>query len=159
MLLQPRKFKQKHRQKKRIFQPFTSKSLHYGDSGLLILQPLRLPAKHIYRLKLYLKKATKRADFTKRLIWFNIFPHLPLTKKSKGIRMGKGVGKLATWVSYLRAGAFIFELKNLRLGRTTYFLKQIAFKLPVKSVCVSPTPKLLNLSATKGVNPAATYYF
>ena len=159
MLLQPRKFKQKHRQKKRIFQPFTFKHLQYGDSGLKILQPLRLPAKHIYRLKLYLKKATRRSDFTKRLIWFNIFPHLPLTKKSKGVRMGKGVGKLSTWVSYLRAGSFIFELKNLRLGRTTYFLKQIAFKLPVRSICFTPTPKLVKLSSTKSTNPSATYYF
>ena len=159
MLLQPRKFKQKHRQKGRSFQPYTFKRLHYGDSGLQILQPLRLPAKHIHRLKLYLKKAIKRSDFTKRLIWFNIFPHLPLTKKSKGIRMGKGVGKLATWVSYLRPGSFIFETKNLRLGRTTYFLKQIAFKLPIKSVCVLPTPKLIKLNTIKATNPALTYYF
>ena len=74
---------------------FSLSSLSYGDSGLITLSPLRLPAKQIFKIKIFLKKAIKRSDYTKRLVWFNTFPHLPLSRKAKGVRMGKGTGKLA----------------------------------------------------------------
>jgi ribosomal protein L16/L10AE len=45
-------------------------------------------------MKVTLKKAIRKPDHTRRQVWFNTFPHLPLTKKPKGMRMGKGIGKL-----------------------------------------------------------------
>jgi ribosomal protein L16/L10AE len=53
-----------------------------------------MSSKQIFRLKVFLKKAVRKPDITKRLVWFNAFPHMPLTKKPKGMRMGKGAGKL-----------------------------------------------------------------
>jgi ribosomal protein L16/L10AE len=53
-----------------------------------------MSSKQIFRLKVLLKKAVKKPERTKRLIWFNVFPHMPLTKKPKGMRMGKGAGRL-----------------------------------------------------------------
>ena len=112
MLLQPRKFKFKSKHKKRSMPSFSLSPLSYGDSGLLTLSPLRLPAKQIFKIKIFLKKAIKRSDYTRRLVWFNAFPHLPLSRKAKGVRMGKGTGKLATWYSQLYGGSVIFEFKN-----------------------------------------------
>ncbi len=66
----------------------------HGDCGLRTIQPLRMSSKQIFRLKVFLKKAVRKPDITKRLVWFNTFPHMPLTKKPKGMRMGKGAGKL-----------------------------------------------------------------
>ena len=94
MMLQPRKFKFKNRQKGRTVRGWAGSKLTYGDCGLLALQPLRMSAKKIFRLKVFLKRAVKKPDITKRKVWFNVFPHVPLTKKSKGMRMGKGAGKL-----------------------------------------------------------------
>ena len=159
MLLQPRKFKRKNKQKGRSFLSFRKKPLNYGDSGLLLLQPLRITAKTIFRLKLSLKKATKRAEFTRRLIWFNSFPHLPLSRKSKGIRMGKGVGKLANWMGCLKGGTYLFELKNLRLGRSLHFFKQAAFKLPVQTRIVRPQTKSLKLVMTRGTQFLNSYFY
>lgn len=51
--------------------------------------------------------------------------------------MGKGKGKLAGWVGQLSAGINIFELKNLRPGRAKYFIKQVQYRLPVKSKLIS----------------------
>jgi ribosomal protein L16/L10AE len=45
-------------------------------------------------MKVTLKKAIRKPDHTRRYVWFNTFPHMPLTKKPKGMRMGKGIGKL-----------------------------------------------------------------
>jgi hypothetical protein len=44
-----------------------------------------------------LKRSMKKSDHTRRFIWFLAFPHLPLTRKPNGIRMGKGKGKLECW--------------------------------------------------------------
>lgn len=96
LVLQPRKFKYKHRQKlRRILFSTNSSKLVYGQVGLVLLQPLRLNSRKIFRLKLFLKKAARRGDQTQRKVLVNAFPHLPVTKKPAGSRMGKGKGKLS----------------------------------------------------------------
>ena len=98
MLLQPRNFYYKRKQKNRSLLSFNNsylkKKLNFGDSGLMILKPVHLSAAQIFRFKLFLKKAVKKSDKTRRFSWLLAFPHLPLTKKPNGIRMGKGKGKL-----------------------------------------------------------------
>ena len=153
MLLQPRKFIFKSKHKKRSMPHFSVSSLSYGDSGLLTLSPLRLPAKQIFKIKIFLKKAIKRSDYTKRLVWFNTFPHLPLSRKAKGVRMGKGTGKLSTWFSQLYWWSMIFEFKNLRPGRALYFFNQVRFKLPTRTTIITPATKTVKLNSVRKVNP------
>ena len=139
MLLRPRKFSFKNRQKKRKFRPskFHNTKLVYGHFGLQVLQPLRLTSRHIFRYKIFLKKGSKRTDKTRRGLWINIFPHLPLTKKVIGSRMGKGKGKLSTWFSQIPAGTILFEFKNLRVGRAKYFFREMKHRLPVKTTFIA----------------------
>ena len=96
MLLQPRHFKFKTRQKKRscIKFKYTSNLLTYGDAGLLLLRPIQLTSRHLSRFKLFLKRAMRKTDKTRRFVWLHAFPHLPLSRKPDGLRMGKGKGKL-----------------------------------------------------------------
>ena len=110
-----------------------------------------LSSKQIFRLKIFLKKAVKRSDYTKRKIWFNIFPHLPLSKKTKGMRMGKGNGKLSTWFIKIKGGRVILEFKNLRLGRAEHFLKQVSHKLPVRTVTILKKTKYLQIPNTRNL--------
>lgn len=152
MMLQPRKFTYKTRHKTRKTKSWASATLNYGDFGVRILNPLRLSAKQIFRLKLFLKRAVKKADVTRRKVWFAAFPHLPLTKKPKGLRMGKGAGKLASWTTQLRGGVNLVEFKNLRLGRSLYFYKQIAHKLPVKSTYMLPNDHRIKIAHLRRLN-------
>ena len=55
--------------------------------------------------------------------------------------MGKGKGKLDDWGSELPAGIHIVEFKNLRFGRSKYFLKQLSFRLGSNT--------LVNLDSTR----------
>ncbi len=66
MLLRPRKFLHKNIQTRRHFKMFKKSNLTYGNVGLMLLQPIKLNSKQIYRYKLFLKKATKRSDKTLR---------------------------------------------------------------------------------------------
>lgn len=159
LLLQPRKFKYKSKQKRRVVRNWTKSSLTYGDCGLLTLQPLRMSAKQIFRLKVFIKKAVKKPEYTKRLVWFNTFPHLPLTKKPKGMRMGKGAGKLNSWAIQMRGGLFVFEFKNLRLGRAIYFFKKISTKIPTKTTIRFKYKSYLNLEATRSTNIKFNTFF
>lgn len=45
--------------------------------------------------------------------------------------MGKGKGKRQTWIFNAHAGLFLFEVKNLRIGRVLYFFKQLQARLPI----------------------------
>ena len=149
MLLQPRKFNFKKKQKHRAFKKYRSASLVYGTSGLRILSILKISGKQLFRLKIFLKKAIKKSDFTKRLMWFNAFPHLPLSKKAKGVRMGKGVGKLSLWYTQLYAGTVVVEFKNLRIGRMRFFTKQLIAKFPVAAKIVTTHTTQINVTSLK----------
>ena len=129
--MRPRKFNFKKMFKRRSVPVSKNSTLNYGEMGLQILQPLRLHAKRMFRLKLFLKRSSRKVDKTRRQVWFNLFPHLPLTKKVKGSRMGKGSGKPKLWVTCLPSGLTIFEFRNLRYGRFLYFAQQVTHKLPV----------------------------
>jgi large subunit ribosomal protein L16 len=134
LLLRPRKFIYKNRHKKR--NPFIrsrTTNLIFGDTGLQLLQPLNITAKRLFRIKMQVKKGARRIDKTSRRVWLNAFPHLPLTKKTAGSRMGKGKGKLKSWFSQTPPAITFVEYKNLRSGRSNYFLTQLSHRLPVKS--------------------------
>ena len=160
MLLRPRKFKFKNIFKRRSLRSpksSTNFNLRYGDIGLLTLQPLRLNSKHIFRQKLLLKRGSRKYDITKRKVWFNIFPHIPLSRKVAGSRMGKGTGKLSGWITELPAGVFLFEYRNLRSGRAFYYSKQIISRLPIKTrivkryngysnLVLTPSKKVMNMN-------------
>ena len=47
--------------------------------------------------------------------------------------MGKGKGKVYTWVVNLPPGFNIIEFKNLRPGRAKYFLKEMQFRLKTRT--------------------------
>src|ERR1700733_9393740 len=94
MLLQPRTFKSKKIQKKRRCIQFANKcALYFGNAGLFLKKSVQLTSGKIFKFKLFLKKSAKKGDKTRRRFWFLAFPHLPLSKKPIGTRMGKGKGK------------------------------------------------------------------
>jgi large subunit ribosomal protein L16 len=109
---------------------------------------MNISGKNLFRIKIFIKKGARRTDKTSRKVWLNAFPHLPLTKKVSGSRMGKGKGKLAGWYGKLPSGVSLVEYRNLRNGRGVYFLRQIKFRLPVYSRLISAYPTNQHKSPT-----------
>lgn len=72
LLLQPRTFTFKRKQKQRTLVSFRSEAvqsetlLQFGGAGLLLLRPVQLTAKQIFRFKLFLKRASRKSDRTRR---------------------------------------------------------------------------------------------
>jgi len=55
--------------------------------------------------------------------------------------MGKGKGKLKCWFTNIRGGSIIIQFKNLRLGRSLLFMKQLTYKFGI------PTKYLFNTNS------------
>lgn len=159
MLLQPRKFTYKNRQKlRRAVIPCEHRQV-YGSISVALLQPVFFSAKRIFRFKLFLKRSSRKSDITRRAFWVNLFPHLPITRKSKGMRMGKGKGKLMAWFTLMRGGKSIVEFKNLRLGRAQYYSNQVSSKLEVPVKLVSISSKHIRLGGASRTNVFLQTYF
>jgi len=53
--------------------------------------------------------------------------------------MGKGKGKLECWFTNVSGGVTLIEFKNLRRGRSIYFVKQMTHKLGVDTKYINST--------------------
>ena len=66
MLLQPRNFTFKKKQKNRTLINFNNsylnKKLNYGGAGLMLLKPVHLTSNQLFRFKLFLKRSMKKSD-------------------------------------------------------------------------------------------------
>ena len=114
----------------------------------MILKPLHLTSNQLFRFKLFLKRANKKSDYTRRMVWFNAFPHLPLTRKPNGVRMGKGKGKLECWFTNIRGGSVLVQFKNLRYGRSIFFMKQLTHKFGIPTKYLFNTNSFFNFPIT-----------
>jgi large subunit ribosomal protein L16 len=116
--------------------------LKYGHSGLLNKShTFMFFNKFLFKIKLFLKKTVRRSNITNRLLWLNIFPHIPVTKKVIGSRMGKGKGKPSNWAAKIPNNSVFIELKNVRPGRSNHFLRQVSYKLPGYFLIISKYKK------------------
>lgn len=102
--------------------------LSQGTWGLYVIQKARLTLTQIEAVKTIILKKTKKLG----KIWFRIFLHLPLSKKTLGTRMGSGKGSLVTWYTIVKPGDIIVELSDLPDLVAKKALRSAAFKLPVK---------------------------
>lgn len=147
----PKKFKYSVQQKKRTFRQFKFLSLKFGYFGLRILKPYLITTNHVFRFKMLFRKGARRSEKTLRNYWFFLFPNQPFTLKPKGLRMGKGKGKRQTWCINVPSGFVFVEFKNLRVGRSLYFLKQILYKLPVPAYITTRFSNYLRFSNGLGL--------
>ena len=144
---QPRKFVYKNRQKNRTWiKPSNHSKLIFGNSGVRINKPLFIGDTVVSRLWNQIRRAARRSDKTRRRIWFSFFPHLPITRKVKGSRMGKGKGRLCGWFAIVNPGRIIVETRNLRYGRFKFFVRQFVSKLSPSTTMVHSSRLILDTS-------------
>ena len=66
-------------------------------------------------------------------IWIRIFPHRPVTRKSAGVKMGKGKGAPEFFVAQVKKGTMIFEMGGVTEAQARRAMQLAASKLPVKT--------------------------
>jgi large subunit ribosomal protein L16 len=65
--------------------------------------------------------------------WFHVYPHIPITKKATGVRMGKGKGAVRLWTCAVSNGIIILELGNVDLSIALRAFKAAKKKLPFRT--------------------------
>jgi len=116
MVLFPAKFK--HKKQHRVFNNLVKKvyTLPIELNSMYCIQAKKPFILHSNQL-LVLQKCINRCirkKYKSKLITL-ISPNLPLTKKSSGVRMGKGVGGINSWCFIISRGRVLFSILKGKL--------------------------------------------
>lgn len=123
------KYKKKH--KKIFFFNNLTKFLgliHYGYFGIKATSSGILTIKQVETVRRIFVRITKRTG----KLFIRVYFQQPLTGKALMSRMGKGVGAIKTWISYIKKGAIFLELININEKLAIKFFKVISSRLPLK---------------------------
>jgi large subunit ribosomal protein L16 len=81
-----------------------------GVFGLKILSSKRITSQQIESVRQVIRRKIKTK--TTEHLKISVFPDLPVTKKSSGLRMGKGKGNFEFWAVPILQGRVVFELSG-----------------------------------------------
>lgn len=133
MILAPRNPKYLKQQKGKSFNKI-NKALDLqifktGSFYLKVVEAGRITAK---QLETFYQAVNKYVKKTGKVI-LKIFPQTSLSKKPIEVRMGKGKGSVALWVTKVKAGSIICEVISNFSANTIKALVYAQQKLPLKT--------------------------
>jgi ribosomal protein L16 len=114
-----------------------------GSFGLKVTKAFKLNFKQVEMFRILLVRQLK-LYIKKPKIKINAHPILAISKKSSGLRMGKGKASIKYWVYFAKQGKIIFELSpkipspvaisalKLAMKKLPNKLKWINYKLPLQ---------------------------
>jgi large subunit ribosomal protein L16 len=130
MLNGPKKIKYKKTKKGKLVNlEFKLNTLKFGTIGLKAAEAGIINSRQIEAARQAIVRKIKR----KGKIWIRIFPDLPITSKSTGVRMGKGKGQFSHWGARVRGGTVLFEICGVNISTVLTAFKTGGAKLPIKT--------------------------
>ena len=129
-MLQPKrtKFRRHHRGKMRG-KANRGNHIAYGDYGLQALEAGWIKSRQIESGRRVLTRYVRRNG----KLWIRIFPDKPVTMRAAESRMGSGKGTPEYWVSVVKPGKIIFEIKGVTILVAKQALKTAGHKMPIKT--------------------------
>jgi len=101
----------------------------FGDYGLQSLENERINSRQIESARQAMTRYIKRGG----KIWIRIFPHVPVTRKALGLKMGGGKGNPEFFVAKVKNGTVLFEMKGVTEEVAREAMRLAGHKLPVKT--------------------------
>ena len=86
---------------------------------------------------LYIKRINKKKKYNFKRIWLPYFPTIPIFKKSRNARMGKGKGSKINWKAIITPNISLIEVKNIRIGRFIKYINIVNTRLPGKFIVIN----------------------
>lgn len=115
-----------------------ARTVHFGDYGLMALEPVWLTDRQIESVRITLNRKLKKLGEA----FLRVFPDKPISKKPAETRMGKGKGGTEFWAAPVKRGRVIFEIKgDFDLAVAREILQAAAYKLPIKTKVVAKNPE------------------
>ena len=100
----------------------------FGDFGLQSQENSDITSRQIESARQAMTRYIKRGG----KIWIRIFPHIPVTRKPLGLKMGGGKGNPEFFVAKVKAGTVLFEMKGVTEEVAQEAMRLAGHKLPVK---------------------------
>lgn len=129
-MLQPKKTK--HRRTFRIphdkTKAFKGNKVSFGDFGLQAQTSAWITARQIESARIAITRHMGREG----QVFIRIFPHLSITSKPIGVRMGSGKGSPEKWVAVVKVDTMMFEVSGVSTEIAREALRLGGHKLPVK---------------------------
>jgi large subunit ribosomal protein L16 len=135
MMLLPKKTKYRNFQKggKRICGIADSGSkIVFGSFALKVLNAGRLKSNQIEAARRCITRTMKRVG----KLWIRVFPHVPVTSKAAGTRMGGGKGAINYWMCRVKPGLILFEVDGVSKDVASEALRKAATKIPFQTKIV-----------------------
>lgn len=107
--------------------------LNNSVCGLKILESGEISMIVFEAIRRIIRRKTKKVGKLK----INGFPSVPITKKPTGLRMGKGVGNIDSWIFPIKQGRILFELYDVPLNVGHLALKAAANKIGLRTKIIS----------------------
>jgi large subunit ribosomal protein L16 len=108
-------------------------SLLHGDYGLQAVECGYITARQIESARIAVSKFTKKGG----QMWIRIFPDKPRTRKPAEVRMGSGKGNVEDWVSVIKPGRVLYEIKGVTRAEAKEALRLANYKLPLKTKIIA----------------------
>lgn len=130
-MLMPKKTKFRKAQRGRLTgRSKGARTIHFGDYGLVALEPVYLSARQIEAVRVTINRKLKKIGE----LFLRVFPDKPISKKPAETRMGKGKGSPEFWAASVKRGRIILEIKgDFDLKVAKEILKAATYKLPMKT--------------------------
>ncbi len=126
-MLSPRKVKHRKQHKGRMRgEAQRGSQIAFGDYALKAVGCGRMTAQQIEAARIAINRKVKRGG----KMWIRVFPAKSITKKPAETRMGKGKGSPEYWVSVIRPGKILYELKGVPEDVAKEALRLAGYKLP-----------------------------
>ena len=129
-MLYPRKTKFKNLFDRKITKFLNNRILSpkFKDFAIVSLEAGKINNKQIELLRRTLRRLLKLQG----KFWLNVYPNKNKTKKSEGIRMGKGKGNIKFWYGSISKGVVILEISGCSWNQIKKVTQQIRNKLSIK---------------------------
>lgn len=115
----------------------------FGEYGIKAVTGAKVTGKQIETIRRILAKKIKK---TGRIV-IRIFPHLPVTTKPIGVRMGGGKGGVEYYVANIAPGTVMFEMDGISSEDAQELFAQVRYKMPVECSLVKRRFSALSESA------------
>lgn len=89
----------------------------------------QLNAKHLETVRILVNRRIKKLGGQ---LVIRVKPSIPITKKSSGVRMGKGKGSFKELIFYTKIDEVLLEFRNVPKDLFLSIFKKIKHKLPIK---------------------------
>ncbi len=129
-MLMPKRTKHRKVFKGRVRGPATSGNyISFGNYALQSQGHERITSRQIESARQAMTRYIKRGG----KIWIRIFPHLSVSRKALGTKMGSGKGNPEFFVARVKPGTILFEMQGVSEDVAREAMRLAAHKLPIKT--------------------------